>query len=161
VLKETKQDRTPIDQEAALPAVPGELEEQTVAALALVVEKLGNLAQTEPENILEDLEQLKEVSQEIRAVLAPRVAAVLNRYAGTAYSYAEKQEVTKQVNAMLRDFGLQLRSPTSEPVPLVTNPGGERNREGLFIVGRGEGSTTTKYPHITLMPAPPKKPRGE
>jgi hypothetical protein len=161
VFKETKQDRTPIDQEAALPAVPGELEEQTVAALALVVEKLTALAQAEPENLLDDLQQLKEVSQEIRAVLAPRVAAVLNRYAGTAYTYAEKQEVAKQVNAMLRDFGIQLRSPTGEPVPLVVGTGGVQSREGVFVVGRGEGSNSARYPEADLMPAPPKKPRGE
>jgi hypothetical protein len=156
-----EQDRTPIDEEAALPAVPEGMEDETVSALAAVVEKLTALAQAEPENLLDDVQQIKDISQEFRAILAPRVAAVLNRFAGTAYTYAEKQEVAKQVNAMLRDLGLQLRSPTGEPVPLVTNPGGERNREGLFIVGRGEGSTTTKYPHITLMPAPPKKPRGE
>jgi hypothetical protein len=158
---EQEQARTPIDQEAALPAVPEGMEAETVAALAAVVEELTALAKTEPESLLDDIQQLKDISQALRVVLAPQVAAVLNRYAGTAYTYAEKQEVAKQVNAMLRDLGLQLQSPDGEPVPLVVGTGGVRDREGTFVVGRGEGSTSSRYPKATLMPAPPKKPRGE
>jgi hypothetical protein len=73
----------------------------------------------------------------------------------------EKQEVAKHVNAMLRDLGLLHQSPNGEPVPLRVNPGGERNQNGVFIVGQGKGSVSTRYPEVSLMPALPKKPRGE
>jgi hypothetical protein len=130
-------------------------------SLAEVLEKLDDLAASKPASIFDAIQRLKGISQEVRAVFASKVASVLNRYAGTTYTYQEKQEVAKQVNAMLRDWGFQLQSPHGDPVPLVVNPGGERNREGLFIVGRGEGSVTTRYPEVVLMPAPPKTPRGE
>jgi hypothetical protein len=97
----------------------------------------------------------------VRAVFASKVAAVLNQFAGEPFAFEKKREIAKQVNAMLRDWGLQLQSPNGEPVPLVVNPGGERDREGVFIVGRGAGSVTTRYPEVVFIPASPKRPRGE